>query len=251
MPALHDLQTHFLKTLTGDAPCALPVVEDSSFTAEQRLQVYRNNTQFILRDLLKDTFPATALLLGDNFMHGAARAFIASFPPETCDINDYGAAFPDFLDRLPGLRDYAYVPDVARLEWAAHESYLSPCLPALAAEDLSAVDDPLDLLLPPQPHLRILRSGWPVDKIWERVGAEGDSLRGFAIKPVETFIAVYREGERASVWTIPEGGYKFLEHLTEDGSFSRAADAALKSDADFPLDTFLAVLVQNSLLAKE
>lgn len=250
MPKLHDLQKDFLEFLVRDESAAkrLPVCDDDRFSAAARLQVYRNNTQLILHDVVAGSFPVTALLLGAGFMQEAVREFIAVFPPESGDMNDFGSYFPDFLERIPSLRAYAYVPDVARLEWAAHEAYLSPRHDSLTAEHLAAVADPLNLKLHLQPHLRLLRSGWPVDVLWSRITDEGGGLTGLEIKPEETFVAVYRTGEKSVVWSLTEGGYKFLEHLQSDPGFAFAAEAALRAESGLQLDLLLARLVQEKLL---
>lgn len=253
MPKLPELQKNFIATLVQaePVPATLPIAGDDRFSAEDRLQVYKNNTQFILRDLLLGLYPVTALLLGKDFMQGAARAFISAFPPASGDMNDYGGTFPAFLEHIQTLRSYAYVPDVARLEWAAHEAYLSSRLPPVTADDLAAIADPLNMKLFLQPHLRLLRSGWPVDTLWSRITDEGEKLTGLEIRPEETFIAVYRAETKIVVWSLTEGGYKFLEYLQLNPGFAFAAETALQAESSLRLDLLLAQLVQEKLLVKK
>lgn len=250
MPALRDLQTDMLERILQEKDAKnLPIAEQKPFTAEQRLAVYKNNTHSLLRDLLKDTFPVTTLLLGDKFMSFAAHEFIKSFPPDSADMNAYGAQFPDFLDHLPNVNDFAYVPDTARLEWLAHEAYMSPRHPALTGADLAAAEDPMSLELKLQPHVQLLRSGWPVDKLWHRVNEEGADLKGFEMKAEETFCAIYRADDRISVWSLTEGGYRFIEHLQSAPSLPLAAEAAMRAEPGVALDKLLAGLLQQELLA--
>lgn len=251
MPALPELQHDMMDRIIreGDAK-GLPIEQQPPFTPDERLSVYKNNTHILLGDLLKETFPVTALLLGKKFIKFAAHEFILAAPPESGDMNAYGASFPDFLEAMPNVNQFAYVPDVAKLEWLAHEAYMSPRHPPLTANDLASVADPLNLELRLQPHVHILRSGWPVDKLWSRVNEEGANLKDFEMKPAETFAAIFRAGSRISVWSITEGGYRFLEHLQSSPSLAFAAEAGLRAEPDLSLDKLLAALLQQELLVK-
>ena len=251
MPKLPDLQKNMMeKILKGENAEGLPIHEQSPFDADQRLNVYKNNTKMTLRDVLRQVFPVTAILLGEKFMDFAVQEYIGIAPPDSGDMNAYGAGFPEFLEHLPNLNQFAYVPDVARLEWLAQEAYLSPRETPLTAQDLAAVEDPVNLKLHLQPHLQLLRSGWPVDKLWSRVTEEGEQLKDFAMKPAETFAAIFRTGDRISVWSISEGGYRFLEYLKSEPSFAFAAEAGLRAEPELSLDKLLATLMQQDLLVK-
>lgn len=248
---LPELQKDMLSRILKQKEAkGLPISEDGPLTPEQRLNVYKNNSKILLSDLLKETFPVTTLLLGANFMKFAAHEFTALAPPDSGDMNDYGAAFPDFLGHMPNVNQFAYVPDVARLEWLSHEAYMSPRLPPLTGDDLAAVEDPINLQLKLQPHVQLLRSGWPVDKLWHRVNEEGAEMKGFEIKPEESFVAIFRAGQKIAVWSITEGGYRFIEHLQLSPSFAHAAEAALRAEPDLSLDRVLAGLLQQQLLAR-
>jgi hypothetical protein len=237
LPKLRDTQKEFLEKLRGEK-------------AEGRLRIYQNNRNLILRDVLKGVYPVTAALLGDKFTDFACHEFGNAFPPQSADMNAFGAGFADFLSYIPAVRDFPYVPDVARLEWAAHESYLAPAHAALKAEDLEKVEDPLNMRLFLQPHVFLLRSGWPVDKLWARVTREGAGLKGFEMAPQETFLAIYREGNKAAVWSLGEGAYVFFEYLHSSPVFAFAAEAALRADSTLPLDTVLAAGVLAEIFRK-
>lgn len=238
MQKLRDTQKEFIEKLRGEAP-------------EGRLRIYQNNRELILRDILKGVYPVTTLLLGDKFMDFACHEFSVAFPPQSADMNAFGGSFADFLGYIPSVRDFPYVPDVARLEWLAHESYLAPAHPALKAEDLENVEDPLNMQLYLQPHVFLLRSGWPVDKLWAKVTQEGADLKGFEMAPEETFLAIYRENNKAAVWSLGEGAYKFFEHLQSSPAFAFAVEAALRAESGLALDAVLAAGVQAGIFSKQ
>jgi len=247
---LAELQQDMLnRIITGGAAEGLPIATGGAFTPEQRLQVYKNNTQFTLRDLLKDSFPVTTILLGDKFMNYAAFEFIKAHPPASGDMNSYGIEFPQYLANMANLKSFPYVPDVAMLEWLAHEAYMSPRRPPLKAETLAGVTDPLNMKLYIQPHVYLLRSGWPIDDLWAAISEQGADLSGQSIEPRETFIAVFREESKIAVWSVSEGGYKFLENLQSDTSFAFAAQAGIRAEPGLVLDKLLVALLQQQLLA--
>ncbi|MDI1229247.1 MAG: DNA-binding domain-containing protein [bacterium] len=251
MPKLPELQKQMMqKIIKGENAEGLPIENQRPFSPEQRLNVYKNNMKMTLREVLNQTFPVTALLLGEKFMDFAVSEFVNIAPPDSGDMNAYGAGFAEFLEHLPNLNQFAYVPDVARLEWLAQEAYLSPRSTPLTAQDLAAVEDPVNLKLHLQPHVKLLRSGWPVDKLWSRVTEEGNALKDFEMKPAETYAAIFRAGDNISVWSISEGGYRFLEYLQSDPVFAFAAEAGMRAEPDLSLDTLLATLMQQDLLAK-
>lgn len=237
------------RILREESAEGLLIAKDGPFTPDERLQVYKNNTHLTLLDLLKDTFPVTTILLGEKFLNFAGREFIKAFPPESGDMNGYGGLFPEYLSRLPNLNQFPYVPDVAKLEWLAHESYLSPRRTPLTGAMLAAVEDPINLKLHVQPHVFLLRSAWPVDKLWHEVSEHGEALKDFKFEAAETFAAIYREERRIAVWTITEGAYRFLEYLQSDPTLAFAAESALRAESEFPLDKFLATLLQLELLS--
>ncbi len=251
MPKLPELQKQMMDKITkGDTAEGLGIENQPPFSPEQRLNVYRNNKQMTLREVLMQAFPVTALLLGEKFMGFAIHEFTGIAPPDSGDMNAYGAGFPEFLEHLPNLNQFAYVPDVARLEWLAQEAYLSPRATPLTAQDLAAVEDPVNLKLHLQPHVKLLRSGWPVDKLWSRVTEEGEALKDFEMKPAETYAAIFRAGDNISVWSISEGGYRFIEYLQSEPTFAFAAEAGMRAEPGLSLDKLLATLMQQDLLMK-
>lgn len=250
MPALRKLQQEMMaRILREENAEGLPIAQDGPFTPAERLTVYQNNTHLTLRDLLKDIYPVTTLLLGEKFMNHVAAEFVKAFPPASGDMNGYGAGFNEFLAHLPQLNQFAYVPDTAKLEWLAHEAYLSPRKAPLTGAMLEAVEDPLNLTLELQPHVQLLQSAWPVDRLWHEVSEHGAELKDFKMEASDTYAAIYREETRIAVWSITAGGYRFLEHLQTDARLAFAAEAAFRAESGFPLDQFLATLLQLELLA--
>jgi hypothetical protein len=199
---LHNLQNSFLDHLFGKSGgIAAHISQGGPFTPQQRMQVYKNNTQLILTDILLQTFPAVTKLVDEKFMRFAAHEFISQHPPASGDMNDYGADFPDFLKKFPALAGHPYVAAAAALEWAWQESYLSPVnpSPSSGAQQLSL-----------QPHVRLLSSAWPVVDIW-RYALEGGVTPDMT--PGEYFVLTCRDQNSVDVWRLEKPAFMFLQTL--------------------------------------
>src|SRR5687767_10854602 len=90
-------------------------------TAPGWLRVHARHYETSLVRALVDRFPATAWLLGSEFLIGAARAYVGAHPPARPCLAEYGAGFPGFLERREDASAIPYVRDFAELEWRVGE----------------------------------------------------------------------------------------------------------------------------------
>ena len=89
----------------------------------ERLQIYRNNIVGSLTDTLLATYPLIKELAGEEFASQLFRSFILKHPPTAGYLAHYGAGMDEFIASYPAATSLAYLPDVAKLEWAINESY--------------------------------------------------------------------------------------------------------------------------------
>src|SRR5262249_3073636 len=119
MPALHDLQTSIRDAiLGGDVRLTASHIAGDGLAPKARLQIYRHHVFTTFTTALRATFPVVCRLVDARFFAYAADTFIRRHPPSEPCLVEYGAAFPEFLAGFPPCRAHAYLPDVARLEWA-------------------------------------------------------------------------------------------------------------------------------------
>lgn len=209
MSDLAQLQREFLASIFAAA---------SPGAADRGLAIYRRNVLGGLHDALASTHPVARRLVGDAFFREAARAFARSSPSTSGDLHEYGGGFAAFLATYPHAAGLPYLPDVARLEWAVHESFHAADVPALDYAPLARVAPERygELRFRLHPSVRLVRSPYPILAIWEanqggRDGApEGDanaqrvlvvreelSVRPRPLDPVDwTFLAALERGER-------------------------------------------------------
>lgn len=183
MSTLAAAQSRFIDALYSQAPC------------DPRFAIYRRNLLANLGGALAATYPVVLRLVGEAFFGEAARQFVLAFPSRSGDLNQYGAQFPEFLAGYPHASGLAYLADVARLEWACHESYHAADAASLdfaALARVSAADHPR-IRFSLHPAARLVRSAHPVAAIWEANQPHNDGAPARAEGP-DCVIVMRRAG---------------------------------------------------------
>jgi hypothetical protein len=145
---------------------------------DPRLAIYHGAVRANWARALGAAYPVTRRLVGDAFFDAAAEAYGPRHPSRSGDLGEYGDRFGEFLAAYGPAAALAYLPDVARLEWAVHESAAAADAPALDFAALTRV--PADrhgaLRLRLHPAVRLLESSHPVVAIWEANQPERDGI---------------------------------------------------------------------------
>jgi hypothetical protein len=115
------------------------VLGDDRLTAEARVDIYANMYFYRLLDVLKEDFPATLRVLGDDNFHNLATGYLLEYPPTEPSVHYCGRHLADFLRNHPLRKDAPYVADLAALERAVVEVFHGPDARALEADELRAI----------------------------------------------------------------------------------------------------------------
>jgi hypothetical protein len=245
MPALRELQAVIgTAMLGGDAGAAAREIEPDGLAPEARLEIYRHHVLTTLTSALEATFPVICRLVDRRFFAYAADTYVRAHPPTGPCLFEYGDSFPDFLAAFPPCRDLAYLPDVARLEWAMSVALHAPdvdamdpaCLAHVAAEDMPRLTFTVD------PSVSFLASPWPIDRIWRanQDGASGDPV-DLASGGVR--LEVRRAGDVATVRELAVADHALRTALAGGATLEDAAAAALGVDSHFDLTVALHALL--------
>ncbi len=134
-----------------------------------RAQIYRNTVRLSLTAALAANFPVTRTLVGEMYFGQAARQFLRTHLPTRPDMACYGEAFPAFLASAPGIADYSYVPEVARLERAMIEALLADPAETLNPAAFAAVppDAFAHLRFLAHPSTRLVQSVYAIGDLWQ------------------------------------------------------------------------------------
>lgn len=144
--------------------------EDLPLGPAEQLSIYRGSIRSSLTAALGEVYAVCRRLVGERFFSATAAAFILQERSLSPDLNDYGAAFADFLDAFAPAATLPYLPDVARLEWAWHRAFYGPDSEAMDPDALrraSAAADPGRVLFHLQQNASLVESRYPVHRIWQ------------------------------------------------------------------------------------
>lgn len=158
---LRAMQAAFAQALINADRIPEPgLIHEGGLSARQRLNVYYHHTRIVQNEALGSIYPAVRRLVGAEFFANMAGLYGERHPLCHGDLGTFGEHLPAFIKGFEPLASLTYLPDVARLEWACHESLHS------AHGDGSTARLP-EKRLRLAPHVRLLRSPFPVAAIWE------------------------------------------------------------------------------------
>lgn len=186
-------------------------VRKCSLKPRQRLNVYYHQHRIVQLEALQGIYPAVRRLVGDIFFADLAVRYGDRFPLRSGDVRTFGPYLPDFMETFEPLVSLPYLPDVARLEWACHESLHSgkPTLPpALKTRT------PLRL----SAHVRLLHSAYPVARIWEfalndpRAGSPRLDIEGAG----PDHLLIMRPQLDVEVYKLPADEWAWLNRFSSD-----------------------------------
>ncbi len=228
MPALREVQAAMRAALLGgNAASIIGLIQANGIAPAARLDVYRANVQTALTSALRLTFPVVERLVGTAFFDAVALRFIETQPPKVAMLACYGDGFADFLAADPAAASLAYLADVARLEWAMHESSeAAEAVPLSVVALAQVLADATDLRFTPHPTLRIVALNHPADVIWEAVcTGDDDMLSALDVHAGPVHLALQRRGESVGIARLAADEWHFLAALMR-GEMLSAASAA-------------------------
>ncbi len=105
----------------------------------KRFAIYRNNVVAGLTEALRMSFPVVCRIVGEEFFHAMARAYVVKHPPQSPVLLEYGESFAPFIDSFAPAALLPYLGDMARIERAWLEAYHAPEATPLDSSMLDAI----------------------------------------------------------------------------------------------------------------
>jgi hypothetical protein len=169
---LHELQDRMARSLLEDfkAPPPAGLVAGDPGRAAARFMIHRGNVVESLANALGHTYPAVKAICGERNFRVLAAAHVRATPPRRPQLMSYGGEFPAFVaGHAAAMRDFPFLADLARLEWAMNEVYYAGDAPALAPETLGAIPEErlpaLRFTLHPAAR-HVVSEAYPIHTIW-------------------------------------------------------------------------------------
>lgn len=242
-PALAAQQQAFAAMLDGsDDPTPFAT------SGAARFDAYRANRLGNLCSALEGAYPTVRQLVGEAFFGGLARQYARDHDAGSGNLHDYGESFADFLADFDPARALPYLPDVARLDWAAHRAYYAPDLAPLDPARLATIPPERlgDVRFVPHPAFALIASPYPLAEIWrvhqpDYVG-EGQVDLGTGSGTVR----VTRVGPAVTVTALSAAESAFW--AAANLCFSCMLEAALEADPAFHPDAPLMTALSEGWL---
>ena len=212
------------------------------------LKAYQTNGHALAERAMRAAYPVLAQLLGEESLGALARAFWHAHPPVCGDVSRWGAGLADFVQSSEQLADEPYLADVARVEWALHQS-ASAADQSLdgASFALLTQQDASALRLCLAPGCALVPSRWPVVSIitahLDANPALEEAGRRLRAGLAECAV-VWRQGLRPQVAACSSAEAAFVRAVLAGSSLSYA----LERSGGLALDQWLPAAVQSGLV---
>jgi Putative DNA-binding domain len=244
VPTLLEVQRAMRRSLVerDEGEAAAYILADG-LAPGARLNVHRNTSIGALTTVLRLSYPAVHRLVGAEFFEAAAHIFIDNEPPSSAYLDEYSAAFPEFLAHFPPAASLRYLPDVARLEWAVSRALHAPDSEALDPSCLLMVDpgDHGRIVFVPHPSIGLVKADYPMDAIWRAVLARDDAaMAAIKLGAGPVWLLVRRLETGVDVVRISAEEWRFAAQLCAGYPLQAALDAASGFDASAALAGHLA-----------
>jgi len=257
MTKLAELQRNFISDclsgkLKQDNALLTKDIDSSVISAQGLMGIYQNSAIANITNSLKLTYPVIEKLLGEEFFSAMCREFIYLTWPNSGNMDDYGEEFADFLAEFEHAKHLLYLKDVARLEWAFHQSSLAGDAQITDWSTLAQASEILQLQFLLTPSFSLISSTFPIDKIWHinQANTSGDMAVEFTDEDDnDTFIVLFRQQLKTVVLPITVGEFTLLNAFDNKETFENAIVAASQVQADFSIDDSLKKFIELGIIS--
>jgi hypothetical protein len=247
---LSDWQDDFANALLNPVlPVPWGLIEPGGKPSAKRFAVYRNNVVAGLIDALRETFPATLRIVGEDFFAAMARVYVTSDPPRSPILLEYGSGFAGFVERFEPASSLPYLSDVCRIERAWLDSYHAPEALPLDMSLLGAVatSEIPTLELELHPSVRLVRSKFPALTIW-RTNIDGGTPVAVDLNAGGENVLIGRPRANVEVRSISGSAFEFVQAIATRATISQATEITLDSDPNFMYSNALEELFTTGLV---
>jgi hypothetical protein len=252
LQSLRETQLRFVSCLyEGTDAVVTDAVADGSPSAAARLGIYRNNLREGFVKALATDFPVIGKLVGEAFFRHSALDYQLRHPSSRGDLAHVGAHFPEYLRAHFGTGEYAYLPDVAELEWALQLVAIAPAVGVLSAASLASIDPARyeDLVFEAHPAARLVDSRFPIVRIWQS-NQPGAPEEAVDLNAGGDRVLVRRRNEDLEFLHLDAADFHFARMLSRRTPLGLATDASLAVDPGFDLVRALRTLTLAGAFAR-
>ncbi|MCE2597284.1 DNA-binding domain-containing protein [Motilimonas cestriensis] len=248
---LKQLQIEFGAALRYQASDIEQYVSGGGFSAEQVIQLYRNNFVISCCAALQASFPVTHKLVGDEFFTSVTRQWVLAHPPQSGNIIDYGEGFASWLAALPQLASLPYVASIAQLEWLIEQTASAEIVSKVFPfADLAAIPATLYPLLTFHlaPQFTLCGAAEAIYPLYQM--AQQDQFEAINLN-MPSYVLLQKQPDfTVSLQPLGEADYQFLLGCTQGLTLANIAEQ-LGIDPSHYIQTYIAQGVLNRFSCQE
>ncbi len=163
LQAEQQRQSGLLSAILSFDAAALPPSWKAPSHATSLLRPYQGHVRVLAADVLSQAYPTLKALLGDEPWPHVAQAYWQQQAPTQGQLHLWGQSFAAWVANRSEWADWPFLADMAKLDWAIHESLLAESVEFNAATlGLLGQSQAEFLRLKLKPSLRVINSPWPV-----------------------------------------------------------------------------------------
>lgn len=216
--------------LSRDADASALPTREAGARALRGLQAYRTNADACAERALGAAFPTVRQLIGEDGFDHFARLHWRDQPPSRGDLAEWGGGFAAWLSLQDALREWPYLCDCARLDWALHccERAADASFDASSAARLGDTD-PSRLVAVFMPGVSLIESRWPIASILrahQDASVSFDEVRQAIAREHNESVIVYRQGWKAMHASVDEITTPWTRQLLEGCDLGTALSQA-------------------------
>jgi len=233
-------------------------IDSRVISAQGLMGIYQNSAIANITHSLSLTYPVIKKLVGEDFFRATCKEFIRITWPKSGNMDDYGVGFSDFLAQFEHAKHLVYLEDVARLEWAFHQSSLADDANITDWSTLAQVNDILQLRFILAPSVKLITSVFPINKIWQFNQSDTPSHIDFDFSTdnegecneiQQLPLLVFRQVLKTVILSVTHGEFALLYALSEKQSFEQAIIKATEKQADISVDTSLKKFIELGIIS--
>lgn len=225
---------------------------DDYFSAEispiDRLSIYRNNIRANLVSVLADTYPLIKKLVGADCFEGLAVQYIKKYPSRQSALQYYGAYLHEFLREFTPVSALAYLPEIAKFEFACHELYFAADHPGFDRHQWKTIpfEQHEQILLELHPASALIAFSYPILDIIALCEGEITELNLDDKKGLN--LLIYRPEFEIKLYCLSNSEFAFLTAIQRGDNLKKALMCALQKEVTFPLTEKLALWIDKHII---
>jgi hypothetical protein len=220
-------------------------------SGQERMSVYAEGYPLRVREALGEVFDAVGHVLGDERFSRVSFAYAERFGAEDYNLNFAGREFPAFIAESPLMKEFPFLADLAKLEWAIWEAFHAFDEAPFSPESLAgvALEDWESARVRFQPSVRLVASRWPVLTIWRARKDDPAKVRADLARSERVLVG--RSGLEVRCEPLDGNQSRLLEALLAGKSLGEACEALadLEGGETLPVAAWFSGWVQSGLIA--